>query len=125
MARSAELEKRVLRFLWQGEARSIRQVHTEVGSSLAYTTIATVLSRLHCKGMATRTRRGGAWIYRAARAHRDDVADRVAKQLAELDVVDEAALVTLLRRLEEQDAAIIPRLGRVLAGWCPAGSQPR
>ena len=53
MARSPELERRVLDALWQGGDWSVRDVLEAVDTSLAYTTFATVLDRLHAKAAST------------------------------------------------------------------------
>ena len=47
MPRQPRLERRGLETLWTGGEWSVRDVHVAVGEGLAYTTIATVLDRLH------------------------------------------------------------------------------
>ncbi len=59
-----------LRDLGEAPARDVRQALDRTGTRLAYTTVATILARLHDKGLVTRrkeTCRGGErYVYRAA-----------------------------------------------------------
>ena len=53
-----ELEGNVLTVLWRaGRPLSPGQVRAELGADLAYTTVMTILSRLHAKGSVSRSRR--------------------------------------------------------------------
>ncbi|RZS82737.1 putative transcriptional regulator [Motilibacter rhizosphaerae] len=88
------------------------------GAELAYTTVTTVLVRLHDKGLVTRERAGRAYLYAAvsgpdsvevrvaARRMRkllDSGADRrgvLARFVAELPADDEAVLADLLAQAE-------------------------
>ena len=59
-----------LRELGEGPARTVRQSLADRGVKVAYTTVATILSRLHDKGLVKRRRetcRGGErYVYRPA-----------------------------------------------------------
>lgn len=61
------LEVRVLEQLGSGEPRSVadiqRLLKTKAGHELAYTTVMTVLGRLHQKGAVTRKRDGKRYLY--------------------------------------------------------------
>lgn len=58
------LEAAVLDVLWQsGEAMTPAQVLDGLGSDLAYTTVMTILARLHKKGLVDRSRLGRAYAY--------------------------------------------------------------
>ena len=61
---NGELEAAVLEFLWAiGEPSTPGQVHDAVAPDLAYTTVMTVLNRLHSKEALERERRGRAYAY--------------------------------------------------------------
>ena len=63
------LEYRVLQELWTRGSRSVRDVlsainvHRTSEDELAYTTVMTVMVRLHEKGLLERTRRGRGYEY--------------------------------------------------------------
>lgn len=62
------LEDQVMRILWSKEAmmtvREVSVAYVELqDESLAYTTIATVLSNLYAKGVVDRQRQGRSWTY--------------------------------------------------------------
>jgi len=56
----------VLGLLRVGEGQGVSEVHealSEDGHELAYTTVMTILSRLHEKGLLTRTKVGRRFVY--------------------------------------------------------------
>jgi predicted transcriptional regulator len=60
------LEMQVLGLLRVGEGQGVSEVHealSEDGHELAYTTVMTILSRLHEKGLLTRTKVGRRFVY--------------------------------------------------------------
>lgn len=90
-----ELETAVLEVLWQTTVpRTVREVLTVLASrrKLAYTTVQTVLDKLHRKGWARRHRDGRAYAYTATTS-REETAARV--------------LHSLLNSAEEVDAALL------------------
>lgn len=106
-----ELETDVLRALWSlDRPASPSEVIDEMGTELAYTSIATILGRLCDKGLAMRSRSGRAYNYVAASSE----ASLTARRLR--DVLDsasdrESALAGFARSLEPADAA---RLAEIL-----------
>lgn len=65
------LEMRVLGMLREEQPSAVAAVRERLaheGTDLAYTTVMTVLSRLHRKGLARRTREGNRFVYTPARA---------------------------------------------------------
>jgi len=107
-----ELEADVLAALWRSsEPMSPGQVREALGAGLAYTTVMTILSRLHAKGSVTRTRVGRAFVYRPAFAQAELAASLMREQLdrghdrgeilahfvGSLTTDDERTLTTLLR----------------------------
>lgn len=110
MARSPELERRVLNVLWQGEEWSVRQVLDAVGEPLAYTTIATVLDRLHDKGRVQRVKHGIAWRYHATRTKDEALAAEVGKVLQRAQGAPDRFLVAFLDQVEQADPEALDRL---------------
>lgn len=61
----SNLEQKVMDIVWKCKACSVRDVQQQLNSSrkLAYTTVATILQRLHDKGLVERKEEGPAYIY--------------------------------------------------------------
>lgn len=110
MARSPQLERRVLDTLWQGGCWSVRDIHAAVDSDLAYTTIATVLDRLHAKGRVHRTKDGVAWQYQATRTREQALAADVGRVLEQANGAPEPFLVAFLDQVEQVDPEALARL---------------
>lgn len=115
MARSPKLERRVLDALWGGGDWSVRDVHCAVDPALAYTTIATVLDRLHAKGRVERSKTGLAWRYRAARSKEQALAAEVGQVLRRVEGAPEPFLVAFLDQVEQVDPDALSRLEALLA----------
>jgi predicted transcriptional regulator len=107
-----KLEAEVLAALWaSGEPMTAADVQRQVDGGLAYTTMVTILSRLHLKGAATREKQGRSFAYSpvedetglAARRMRkvlDAGPDRdsvLARFVSDLSDHDEQVLRALLR----------------------------
>jgi predicted transcriptional regulator len=81
----------IMEALWRREAATVQEVVDVLNTSrarrrepdLAYTTIMTLLSRLHARGLVTRERDGRAYRYAPARTR-----DELLRQLAD-DVIAE------------------------------------
>jgi predicted transcriptional regulator len=101
--------------LWAaGEPLTPKQVQTELGGELAYTTVMTSLTRLYEKGVVSREKHGRAYAYTAVldspgiaaarmRELMDAGGDReavLARFLGTLSDADERTLVELLRAAE-------------------------
>ena len=72
-----ELEQQVLSVLWAaGEPMVPREVLDELVDPPAYTTVMTILQRLHHKGVASRVRRGRAFAYAPLQSESTMSADR-------------------------------------------------
>jgi len=110
MARQPDLERRVLGTLWRGGEWSVRQVHEEVGGGLAYTTIATVLDRLHAKGRVQREKHGAAWRYHATRTREEALAAEVGRVLQRAEGAADPLLVAFLDEVEQRDPSALDRL---------------
>ena len=110
MARSPELERRVLDALWGGGSWSVREVREAVAPELAHTTFATVLDRLHDKGEVDRAKQGGAWRYTAARSREAALAAEVGRVLERAAGAPEPLLVAFLDQVAEVDPDALDRL---------------
>lgn len=79
---TGQLEAAALEFLWAvGEPSTPGDVHASVAPDLAYTTVMTVLNRLHGKGSVERERRGRAFVYWPSEAEAKHRADQMHDQL--------------------------------------------
>lgn len=111
------LEAEVLAALWAaGTPLTAGELQTRLGSDLAYSTVVTILSRLHAKGTLDREQTGKAYAYRpvadepglAARRMRqvlDGETNRqqvLARFVSDLSGEDEELLLRLLREHHEQ-----------------------
>ncbi len=101
------LEQAVLAHLWSsGTACTPAEVRDATSADLAYTTVLTILSRLHAKGLVSREPRGRGHAYRPVLmspaltvtrilellAHSSSRADALADLAAQLDEADRGAL---------------------------------
>lgn len=77
-----ELEGAVLAALWAADDALVpAEVQAAVGGDLAYTTVMTILVRLHDKGLIEREKVGRAFAYRPVVAETDVVAEQVRRLL--------------------------------------------
>lgn len=77
-----ELEAEVLAALWAAPGPLVpAEVHAVLGEDLAYTTVMTILVRLHDKGLIEREKVGRAYAYRPVVAETDVVAEQVRRLL--------------------------------------------
>lgn len=113
MLERGELAKRVLETLRDGDELSVREVVDRLGSGHAYTTILTVLDRLHDKGDVKRHKVDGAWCYRAAVSREEAAANQLAALLASSGGND-AFLMAFVNRAESVDASLLDRLERLI-----------
>ena len=76
------LEAEILGVLWGSEAAlTATQVQAELPGDLAYTTVMTILTRLHAKGVVTRQAVGRAYAYRPLQGRAETAAQRMAEVL--------------------------------------------
>jgi predicted transcriptional regulator len=118
------LEAEVLAALWAAErALAPAEVQAALGGGLAYTTVMTILNRLHAKGEVTRIADGRTFLYQPAQNTAEFTARRMRGLLEQVD--DPAGVlaqfVGTLRPGEEQ--VLRDLLNRPKAGGEPAGSE--
>ena len=107
---AGELESAVLGVLHAaGEPLSPGTVRERLGSDLAYTTVVTILSRLHAKGVLERARAGRAYLYAPVADEPGLAARRMATVLA-AEPDREAVLARFVSGLSESDEQLLRRL---------------
>jgi predicted transcriptional regulator len=75
------LENDVLRILWDADGPLLPgEINDRLDAGYAYTSVATILTRLQAKGLVSRTAAGRAFAYRAA----VDEPDLAARRIEEL-----------------------------------------
>ena len=93
--------------LWKRGPATVRDVVDDLSRSrdLAYTTVMTVMTRLHGKGLLARERNGKTYVYRAVRSRAEHEA-RVSRDLARglVSQFGDAALAAFSAELDEVDA---------------------
>jgi predicted transcriptional regulator len=115
--RSGQLEAEVLSALWAADQPLVPgEVQAALGGGLAYTTVMTILGRLHGKGLVTRVAQGRAFAYQPAQSTAAFTAERMRGLLEEvgdptevlahfvdgLDADEEQALRDLLERAQRE-----------------------
>lgn len=106
------LEAEVLSVLWGSEeSLSPADVQAQLADDLAYTTVVTILTRLHDKGVATREKHGRSFRYDTV----DDEAGLAARKMTK--VLDgepdrDSVLARFVTRLSESDEAVLRELLR-------------
>ena len=106
-------EHLVLTTVWQLGSCTVRQVFETVGrpQRLAYTTIATVLDRLHAKGLVARELEGKSHIYKATKKRGAIEKARTKSLLGKILGVDPVpAVATLVDAVEAIDPQLLDRL---------------
>ncbi len=100
-----------MRVLWARPEQflQVRDVLPLLEDDLAYTTVMTVMSRLHEKGLLRRRRQGRAWAYRAAVSREAYAASTMAEALR---VAEDrtAALLHFVADLDRAEATALRRL---------------
>jgi predicted transcriptional regulator len=107
---AGELESAVLGLLHAaGTPLSPGAVRERLGGDLAYTTVVTILSRLHAKGVLERARAGRAYLYAPVADEPGLAARRMASVLAE-EPDREAVLARFVSSLSRSDEELLRRM---------------
>jgi predicted transcriptional regulator len=104
--------------LWELGSATTPEVHARVGEpiGLAYSTIATVLDRLHSKGCCSRLRVGKSFAYRPEITREEADRSRARETLDRLIGSDPLpAIVSLVDAVESLDPDLLDELARVTA----------
>lgn len=107
---SGELETAVLAVLQDAPgALSPAEVRERVGGDLAYTTVVTILSRLHAKGVLRRRKDGRAFRY-APIADQPGLAARQMARVLDAEADREAVLARFVSVLPAKDEELLRRM---------------
>jgi predicted transcriptional regulator len=101
-----------------GVALSPGEVRDRLGTDLAYTTVVTILSRLHDKGVLDRRKVGRAYAY-APVADEPGLAARRMARVLDGEADREAVLARFVSGLSESDEGLL----RKMLGDRPAGER--
>ncbi|MBI2325754.1 MAG: BlaI/MecI/CopY family transcriptional regulator [Chloroflexi bacterium] len=102
------LEAAVMERLWKRGSATVRDVVQDLGRTraLAYTTVMTIMTRLHVKGLLERVRDGKTYVYRPAFS-RAEHRERLSRDLVRglVDEFGEVALAHFAAELDGVDAS--------------------
>ena len=102
-----DLEATLMNRLWDADGpRTVRDIHTDLATErkLAYTTVMTVMDKLHRKGWLTRETAGRAYAYTPALTRERYTANLMSEALA-ASTDRSATLVAFLDQLDLTEAA--------------------
>ncbi len=110
------LESQVMDRVWSRGRVTVRDVVAELSGKrqLAYTTVMTIMTRLHAKGLLRREREGKTYVYTPALT-REEFRTRLSRDIvrglvAEFGDVALAQFVAALDRVDEQHLRSLQRL---------------
>jgi predicted transcriptional regulator len=107
---AGELETAVLAMLQAaGRPLSPGEVRDQLDDGLAYTTVVTILSRLHAKGVLNRHKAGRAYLY-APVADEPGLAARRMARLLDAEADREAVLARFVSGLSGSDEELLRRM---------------
>lgn len=120
------LETAVMERLWKRRTATVRDVVDDLSRSrsLAYTTVMTIMTRLHAKGLLTRDRDGKTYVYRPAFS-RDEHRARLSRDLVRglVDEFGDVALAQFTAELDSVDSSHRAALRRIAGA--PTKKDPR
>jgi predicted transcriptional regulator len=106
------LEAEVLAALWSaGTALTAGEVQARLGTTLAYSTVVTILSRLHAKHVLEREQQGRAYAYRPV-SDEPGLAARRMRQVLDAETNRENVLARFVSTLSDEDEQVLRRLLR-------------
>ena len=113
-----ERELQALKVLWQSGRATVREITAAInerGESLAYTTVLTVLDRLHDKGLVAREKDGKAFSYWPSLTREAYLGEQAARLLTEMEVpVHRDVLMAFLDSAEHADPAVLDELSALI-----------
>lgn len=113
------LEAAIMERLWKRGTATVREVVDDLGRTraLAYTTVMTIMTRLHEKGLLERSRDGKTYVYRPAFS-RQEHRERLSRELVRglVDEFGDVALAHFAAELGGVDGAHRAALQRIAKG---------
>ena len=112
------LEREVMAVVWNHDEISVRDACTQLGSSVAYTTVMTTMDRLFKKRLLARWKSGRAFLYRAA-ATREEIEGAVAAEIVQGLLQRDGSgplpiLSSLVDAVSDRDRALLDELERLI-----------
>jgi predicted transcriptional regulator len=111
------LEQRVMERVWERGEVTVRDVLSDVGGEVAYTTVMTTLDRLYKKGLLQRRKAGRAFAYTAA-VKRDELQRALATGFFDRVLQDRGrplpALSSLVDAVGDRDRELLDELERLV-----------
>jgi predicted transcriptional regulator len=108
--RPGELEAAVLAALWDADTPlTAAAVQERLGASLAYSTVVTILSRLHAKGTLERSPLGKAYAYRPV-SDEPGLAARRMRSLLDAETNRQQVIARFVSELSEDDEQLLRTL---------------
>jgi len=111
------LESQLMERTWERGEITVRDLHAEFSSSLAYTTIMTTLDRLYKKGMLNRRKVGKAFYYVAALTE-TEYRERLTQHLFGMALHDgpshDAVLSYFVDAVSETDKNMLDKLDQLV-----------
>jgi predicted transcriptional regulator len=111
------LESALMKRIWKVGEASVRDLHAEVSSRLAYTTVMTTLDRLYKKGLLKRRKAGKAYLYAAAiseEAYRESMAQHLIGMALDDGNDGHAVLSHFVDAVSESDQQMLDRLDQLV-----------
>lgn len=102
---------------WELGESSVRELHSEFSSRLAYTTVMTTLDRLYKKGWLKRRKAGKAYLYAPAfseQAYRERIAQHLIGMALEQHQDSNAVLSRFVDAVSESDQELLLRLDQLV-----------
>jgi BlaI family transcriptional regulator, penicillinase repressor len=115
LARLGDLQLRIMKVLWERGEASVAEVldRASAGSSLAYTTIATMLRKMEVRGLVTHRIEGRSFIYRP-RVKEEQVtrtmADHFVERLFEGSLTEVVSHLLSTREVSKDELETLERL---------------
>ena len=116
------LESAVMDRLWKRGSATVRDIVDDLARtrSLAYTTVMTIMTRLHAKGLLQRVREGKTYVYRPAFT-KDEHRERISRELVRglVNAFGDVALAQFAAELDGVDVEHRAALRRIAAKDTP------
>ncbi len=111
--RLGDLQLRILKVLWNAGSASVAEVSEDLGTELAYTTIATMLRKMEARGLVWHREAGRKFMYEPAvtaeEVSRNSVADLV-ERLCEGSLADAVSHLLESREVSREELDRLERL---------------
>lgn len=111
------LESELMERVWHRGEISVRVLHGEFGTRLAYTTVMTTMDRLYKKGLLRRRKVGKAYVYVAALSEKE-YQERLTHHLFGMVLHDgknsSAVLSNFVDAVSEADEKLLERLDQLV-----------